>query len=160
MRPEIIRPTPQPFFNNDYEVFDEGRNGAVGGMSVPCNASRETHISSPISGPNNHLPANPAQGKNCEEYEEVDEAISNYDTRVSLNRNNFNSPVTSPDDVIETPAYFTLESRVADGEDDNFADYQEVGETSFNGPDVAERSARELQRSCRTRQCLKEHQRE
>ena len=36
-----------------------------------------------------------------------------------------------------------------------FGDYQEVGETSFNEPDVAESSARELQRSSRTRQCLK-----
>ena len=121
-------------------------------MSLPL---YETHISSPIPGPYNHLAANPAQGKNCEVYEAVDEPISNYDTRASLNRNDFNNPATSPDDVIETPAYFTLESRVAEVEVDNFADYQEVEETSFNGPDVAETSARESQHSCRTRQCLK-----
>ena len=35
--------------------------------------------------PYNHLAAHPAQEKNCEEYEEVDEAISKYDTRASLN---------------------------------------------------------------------------
>lgn len=158
MTSETICPTPEPFLDNEYEELDDGRNrfdGAVGGMSLPCNAPRETQISSPIPGPYNHLAANPAQGKNCEEYEAVDEDISNYDTRASLNRNDFNSPVTSPDDVIETPAYFTLDSRVADDEVDNFPDYQEVGETSFNGPDVAESSARESQRSSRTRQCLK-----
>ena len=40
MRPETIFPTPQPFLDNEYEEFDDGRNrfdGTVGGMSLPCN---------------------------------------------------------------------------------------------------------------------------